>query len=129
MAAKVANGKVSKVQTGLVVIRPATSGDIADIWRLLHCEGRDMSDEDIAAILGDLYLLYQGAKLVGVYRDSRSGEEAWASVHPLYPQGVVEEIMAEAVNGLFDDISQSRYGVCSWISRLIRKPSFRFISS
>lgn len=82
----------------LITIRPAASGDMPAVWRLLHCEGRSLSDEVIAGRPGDFFLMFQGAKLLGIYHDGVT------TVHPLYSQGLVEEIMDRAVNGLFDDI-------------------------
>jgi len=95
----------TKMQTEPIIIRSAINSDVVNIRRLLHNEGRGMSDEVIAGKLDCFYLLFQGAKLLGAYYHYRDGSEAagWASVHPLYRQDLVEEIMTRAVNGLFDD--------------------------
>jgi hypothetical protein len=95
-----------KMTTAPFSIRSATNGDIPAIWRLLHSDGRSTDDAAIASELPHFYLLFQGTKLLGVYRDGSSQRQPdyWAAVHPLYSQGLVEDILHKTVNGLINGI-------------------------
>ncbi len=116
---------------GQVIIRTATAADIPAIWRLLHSEGRTMDDGAIAAALARLYVLARGATLIGVYHAGRGdgGVPAWAAVHPLFGERLVEEILALTVNGLLADNCASTCGVKEWNFSSTSRPSSLSISS
>ncbi len=116
---------------GQVIIRAATATDIPAIWRLLHNEGRSMADGAIAATLPQLYILARGTKLVGVYcaGQGEEGARAWAAVHPLFGERLVEEIMALTVNGLLADNCAGSCGVRKWIFSSTSRRSSLSISS
>jgi len=87
-----------------ITVRAATTADIPEMWGLLHCEGRSLDEGDIAAELESFYVLSRGTALLGVYfGGAGGGSAAWAAVHPLFGQDMVEDIMAKAVNGLIID--------------------------
>lgn len=112
-----------------IIIRAAEKDDVPAIRRLLHCEGRFMGDEAIAADLASFFVMTQGAKLVGVYCRGMGGSPAWAAVHPLFGQQMVEEILAKTVNGFYIASLPRGSGVREWSFSLTSRRSFRSISS
>lgn len=113
-----------------ITVRAAARVDIPGMWRLLHCEGRDLDEAAIAAGLGNFYVLSRGPELLGVYHaGAAAGSGDWAAVHPLFGQDLVEDIMAKAVNGLLQDNEPSRCGVKEWSFSLTRRRIFPSISN
>ena len=113
-----------------ITVREARSADIPGMWRLLHCEGRDLDEAALAAALGNFYVLTRGPQLLGVFHAGAMADSVgWAAVHPLFGQELVEDIMAKAVNGLLINNVPSRCGVKEWSFSLTRRRSFPSISS
>jgi hypothetical protein len=118
------------VEKEFITVRAARRADIPGMWRLLHCEGRDLDEAAIASGLGNFYVLTRGHELLGVYRAGAMNDAVgWAAVHPLFGQDLVEDIMAKAVNGLLNSNEPSRCGVKEWSFSLTRRRSFPSISS
>lgn len=91
-----------------IVFRAVDAGDITHVRRLLHADSRCWDENIIAANLGKLYLLScqskQRDKVLGVLCGScASGEPVidWIAVHPIYPEKMIREIMAQEFQGLF----------------------------
>jgi len=88
------------VKTDNIIIRPGRKEDRADIWRLLHCEGKAAKEELSSE---GCFVLIKGEKMLGVFIG-----ESDVAVHPLYSQVLVEDILVKSVTGLLDTACSKR---------------------
>lgn len=86
----------------LVTVRPARDEDVLGIWRLLHSNCKCISTDNLTKNVQNFYVLLHGTKLLSVYDDSPGSMERHqaATVHPLYPEKLLGEIIANVVKNV-----------------------------
>ncbi len=86
-----------------LVIRPAKTDDVKEIWDLLHSNSFSWTDTKIMAELSGLWVMLNDAKMLGVlYGDFGSGTKKvdWVAIHPIYAEKQLREAMINAVCGV-----------------------------
>lgn len=140
-----------------VSFRKADEKDLNPIWDLFHANCITLQDEEILRRIHEMYVLEYQKRILGVlcgtYLEGRVNI-VWIAIHPLYPENALREAMIQQFAGIFcrmpgDGLKRNpvwRWFVQwsreqprilylksgkghRWSSRLIKNPSFPYISS
>lgn len=78
--------------------------DIQSIWHLLHANSKIMSEEQISALLDELYILRFRQRILGVLCGNYYERQVvihWVIIHPLYPEKDLKEAMIKAFSAVY----------------------------
>lgn len=86
-----------------VIIRSAQKEDVPAIWHLLHSDYNSMDLDIITSNYQSFYVLLYGTQLLAVYDNSLRGvlRRKAPTVHPMYPQKLMETAMTNIMDGIF----------------------------